>query len=106
MRSKVGLANIPLLQLQLYKLGNRHKVILFEANLRGSKEKKRKYAQQNSKGNGVERQATKKKDERRAHSGAGCMRRGIRGTTINTRIKRNDDNEENTNQTHVKQHAR
>jgi len=37
---------------------------------------------------------------------AGCMRQGIRGTTINTRIKRNDVNEENTNQTHVKQHAR
>jgi hypothetical protein len=45
------LADIPL-QLQLYKLGNRHKVRLFEANQRGSRQKKRKYAQQNSKGNG------------------------------------------------------
>jgi hypothetical protein len=37
---------------------------------------------------------------------AGCMRQGIRGTTINTRIKGNDVNEENTNQAHVKHHAR
>ena len=100
------MADIPL-QLQLYKLGNRHKVRLFEANQRESRQKKRKYAQQNLKGNGRwgERRITKK-DEGRAHSGAGCMRQGIRETTINTRIKRNDVNEEITNQTHVKQHAR
>jgi len=39
-------------------------------------------------------------------TGAGGMRQGIRGTTINTRIERKDVNKENTNQTHVKQHAR
>jgi hypothetical protein len=44
-----------------------------------------------------EQQATKK-DE--GHTvGAGCMRQGIRGATINTQIKRNDVNEEDTNQT-------
>jgi hypothetical protein len=61
-----------------------------EANQRGSRQKKRKYAQQSSKRNGKQ----PKRIKEGGTVGAGCMRQGIRGTTINTRIKRNDVNEE------------
>jgi hypothetical protein len=63
------LADIPL-QLQLYKLGNRRKVRLFEANQRGMDKKSESMHNKTQKAMGVgeERQATKK-DEGRAHSG-------------------------------------